>query len=145
MSVTITKAMDVLFKYIGNRAWFARALSYWGHLETARFGARAYEKKSTSCVITASAPTNDQAQIRFCTIWVCNQQDYAMHSRWITVYSPLVNILLRRTLSIAPLRNLPVNKRLRNFGLIPFIANSSSMYTKICLRHKLRTFWRNWR
>ena len=24
-----TKAMDGLFKYIGNRAWFARALSYW--------------------------------------------------------------------------------------------------------------------
>ena len=38
---SLTKAMDGLFKYIGNRAWFARALSYWGHLETARFGARA--------------------------------------------------------------------------------------------------------
>ena len=33
-----TKAMDGLFKYIGNRAWFARGLSYWGHLETAPFG-----------------------------------------------------------------------------------------------------------
>ena len=27
-----------------------------------------------------------------------------------------VNILLRRTLSVTPLRNLPVNKRLRQFG-----------------------------
>ena len=78
---SLTKAMDGLFKYIGNRAWFARALSYWGHLETARFGARAQEKNSTSCVITASASTNDHAQIRFCTLWLCKQQDYAMHSR----------------------------------------------------------------
>ena len=38
---SLIKAMDGLFKYIGNRAWFTRALSYWGHLETARFGARA--------------------------------------------------------------------------------------------------------
>ena len=33
-----------------------------------------------------------------------------MHSRRITVHSPLVNILLRRTLSVTALRNLPVNK-----------------------------------
>ena len=38
---SLIKAMDGFFKYIGNRAWFTRALSYWGHLETARFGARA--------------------------------------------------------------------------------------------------------
>ena len=38
---SLTKAMDGFFKYIGNRAWFARALSYWSHLETVRFGARA--------------------------------------------------------------------------------------------------------
>ena len=36
--------MDGLFKYIGNRAWFTRALSLWGHLETARLGGRAQEK-----------------------------------------------------------------------------------------------------
>ena len=35
------KAMDGLFKYIGNRAWFARALSLWGHLKTVHFIARA--------------------------------------------------------------------------------------------------------
>ena len=33
--------MDGLFKYIGNPAWFAHALSYWGHLEVVRLGARA--------------------------------------------------------------------------------------------------------
>ena len=33
---SLTKAMDDLLRYIGNRAWFACALSYWGHLETAR-------------------------------------------------------------------------------------------------------------
>ena len=103
--------MDDLFKYIGNRAWFPRALSFLSHLETVRFEARAEEKNSTSCVITASAPTNDHAQIRLCTLWVCKQQDYAMHSPLITVYSPPVNILLRRTLSVIPLRNLLVNKR----------------------------------
>ena len=32
----------------------------------------------------------------------------------MTVSSPLVNVLLRRTLSITSLRNLPVNKRLRH-------------------------------
>ena len=37
---SLTKAMDGLFKYIGNGAWFTRALSYWGNLETALFGAR---------------------------------------------------------------------------------------------------------
>ena len=36
----------------------------------------------------------------------------------------------RRTLSVTPLRNLSANKRLRHCGLIPFIANSPSMYTK---------------
>ena len=73
-------------------------------------------KKSLSCLITASAPTNDHAQIRSSTLWVCKQQNSAMHSRWIKLYSPLVNILLRRTLSVTPLRNLPVNKRLRNLA-----------------------------
>ena len=35
--------------------------------------------------------------------------------------------------TVTPLRNLPVNKGLRNFGKIQFIANSLSMYTKsIC-------------
>ena len=29
-------------------------------------------------IITASAPTNDHTQIRFCTFGVCKQQDYAM-------------------------------------------------------------------
>ena len=38
---SLTKAMDGLFKCIGNRAWFPRALSYWGHLEAVRLGARA--------------------------------------------------------------------------------------------------------
>ena len=65
---------------IGNRAWFARALRYWGHLKTARFEACAYEKNSMSCVITVCARTNEHAQIRFCTLWVWNQQEYAMHS-----------------------------------------------------------------
>ena len=57
-------------------------LSYWGHLVTARFGACGKEKNRMSCVIAASAPTNDLAQIRFCTLWVCKQPDYAMHSRF---------------------------------------------------------------
>ena len=43
---SLTKAMDGLFKYIRNRAWFDGALSYWGHLETARFGACAKRKKA---------------------------------------------------------------------------------------------------
>ena len=38
---SLTKAMDGLFKYIGNRAWFARELSYSGHLEAVRLGAGA--------------------------------------------------------------------------------------------------------
>ena len=41
---------------------------------------------------------------------------------------------LRLPLSVTPVRILPVNKRLRNFGQIQFIAKSSSIYTKICTR-----------
>ena len=41
---SLTKVMDGLFKYIGNRTWFACVLSYWGHLETACFGAHAKRK-----------------------------------------------------------------------------------------------------
>ena len=129
--------MDGLFKYIGNRAWFAHALSYWGHLETARFGAGAYQKNSMSCVITASAPINDHAKIRLCTLWVCKQQEYAMHSCWITVYSPLVNILLWRTLSVTPLRNLPVNKRLSKLFIYVhknlFAPQTSDLMEKLAL------------
>ena len=39
------------------------------------------------------------------------RQDYAVHNRGMVVCSPLVNIHLRRTLSVTPLRNFPVNKR----------------------------------
>ena len=70
----LTKAMDGLFKYTGNCAWLARALSYWGHLKTAHFGAGAVEKNSTPCVITAPAHTNYHAQIRFCTLWFANSR-----------------------------------------------------------------------
>ena len=49
-------------------------LANWGHLETARFGARAEEKNSTSCVITASAHTNYHAQIKYCTLWFANSR-----------------------------------------------------------------------
>ena len=72
---SLTKAMACLFKYIGNRAGLARVLSYWGHIETAHIGAHTQEKNSMT-----SAPTNNHAQIRFCTLWVCKQQDYAMHT-----------------------------------------------------------------
>ena len=43
---------------------------------------------------------------------------------------------LKLPLSATPIRIIPVNKRLRNLGRIQFIAKSSSIYTKICLRHK---------
>ena len=43
-------------------------------------------------------------------------------------------------LSVTHIQILPVNKRLRNLGRIQFIAKSSSIYTKICLRHKYKTF-----
>ena len=58
---SLLKAMDGLFKYIGNRTWFARALSYLGHLEAPHFGARIKEKNNTSCVITASVLRYDHA------------------------------------------------------------------------------------
>ena len=44
---SLTKAMDGLFKYIGNHTWFARALSYWGHLETTRF--KHVQKRIIAC------------------------------------------------------------------------------------------------
>ena len=51
----------------------------------------------------------------------------------------------RLPLSVTLIRILPVNKRLRNLGRIQFIAKSSSIYTKNCLRHRHQTFWRSWR
>ena len=35
----LSKAMDCLFEYIGNNTYVACAISNWGHLVTARFGA----------------------------------------------------------------------------------------------------------
>ena len=51
---------------------------------------------------------------------------------------------LKLPLSVTPIRIIPVIKRLRNLGRIQFIAKSSSIYTKICLRLKHKTFWRSW-
>ena len=52
---------------------------------------------------------------------------------------------LKLPLSVMHIRILPVNKRLRNLGRIQFIAKSSSVYTKICLRHKHKTgFIQTW-
>ena len=53
--------------------------------------------------------------------------------------------IFRLPLSVMPIQILPVNKRLRNLGRIQFIAKSSSIYTKNCLRHRHQTFWRSWR
>ena len=41
-----------------------------------------------------------------------------------------------------PFSVTPVIKRLRNLGRIQYIAKSSSIYTKSCLRHKHNTFLR---
>ena len=49
-------------------------------------------------------------------------------------------IFLKLPLSVTPIRIIPVIKRLRNLGRIQFIAKSSSIYTKICLCHKHKTF-----
>ena len=40
-----------------------------------------------------------------------------------------LGIFLRLSLSVTPIRILPVNKRLKNLGQIQFIAKSSSIYT----------------
>ena len=106
------------------------------------------ENDGASCDITASVLLIDNAYSRF---WACivilslhTTGYYTINNRWITSYTPLVIILLRRTISVTSLQNLPVNKTLRKFCWVQFIAKSSSMYTKICLCHKLRTSLRNW-
>ena len=66
---------------------------------------------------------------------VCKRQFYVIHSIWITGYSPLMNTLWEYPFLSTPIQTSPVNKRLRNFGPIQFIAKSSSMYRKICLGH----------
>ena len=45
---------------------------------------------------------------------------------------------LKLPLFVKPIRNIPVIKRLKNLGRFQFIAISSSIYTKICLRHKYK-------
>ena len=87
------------------------------------------ENDGASCEITASVPSIDHAHSRFLTCMVI-------------LYTLCDYSFLRRTLSVTPLRNLPVNKR--KFGWVQLIAKSSSMYTKICLCPKLRTSWGNW-
>ena len=93
-------------------------------------------------------------QISLLLSWFCictlnseyvNWQFYVVHSLWRTGYGPLLNILLKLPLSVTPIRIIPVNKRLKNLGRIQFIAKSPSIYTKISLRYKHKTFWRSWR
>ena len=53
-------------------------------------------------------------------------------------YAPLPNTflyILKLPLSVTPIPIIHVIKILRNLGRIQFIAKSSSIYTKICLRH----------
>ena len=49
---------------------------------------------------------------------------------------------LRLPLSVTPIWILPVSKILKDLGGIQFIAKFPSIYTKFCLRHKHKTFWR---
>ena len=62
-----------------------------------------------------------------------------------TFYTKCINVIIDNIGPSIILRSIPVNKSLRNLGQIPFISKSSSIYTKICLRHKHKTFWRSWR
>ena len=56
-----------------------------------------------------------------------------------------LRIFLRLPLSVTPILILSVNKKLRNFGRIPSIAKSSSIFTKFSWGHMHQTFWRSWR
>ena len=47
---------------------------------------------------------------------------------------------LKLPLSVTPIRIIPVIKRLGNLGGIQFIAKSSSIYKKISLGHKHKSF-----
>ena len=71
-----------------------------------------------TCKIPVSVPTNDHAQSSFeiCTVNFEYANGRTMLNHLIMLISLLVNILLRPTISVTPLRNLPVNKRLIKFG-----------------------------
>ena len=63
-----------------------------------------------------------------------------LNNRTYTAYE----YFFKLSLSVTPIRILPVNKRLGNLRQIQFIAKSSSIYTKFCLRHEHQTIWRSW-
>ena len=70
----------------------------------------------------------------------CKWQYYLIYNHCITVYSWGFRVrffFLNHPFFVTPQRILSINKDPRKFGRIQFIAKSSSMYTKFCLRHKL--------
>ena len=84
--------------------------------------------------IPASVSTNDYANSRFCICTVNSGYANDRIMRYTTVeercISRLCEYLLRQTLAVMPLQNLPVNKRLKIFFRIHLIAKSLSMCTK---------------
>ena len=61
-------------------------------------------------------------------IYIVNSEyangSFVIHNLWITGYSPLMNTFWEYPFLSTPIRISPVNKRLRNFGQIQFIAKS---------------------
>ena len=138
---SLIKAMYGLFKYIGNRTWFARAFSWWDHLRTVNFRTRAKENgmlfKNPNFVRTKWACLT----LILCMhgkFWACKWQFYHFHVKhnlWIAGFPSLtIFFYLIIPLSVTPIRILPVKKKkLGNFRRIQLIAKISSKYSWIWL------------
>ena len=103
---SLIKTMNGLFKYIGNRARFARALSQWDHLGTVNFRTRAKKNgtlcKSQTLFVKMSLSDVDSVRAR------------KIMSMQMAVLSLLCVFFFIIPLSVTPIRILPVNKNKTN-------------------------------
>ena len=96
-----------------------------GVLKTVRFGAHAQEKNGMLCEIPVFVHTNDHAQSRFFIITVNSEYKNGYTQPLNRVIFTAYEFLLRTTLSVTPLRIVPVYDRLRKLAEFNFIIGNA--------------------
>ena len=96
----------------------------------------------TPCEIPASVPTNDDAQSRF---YICTVNNRYTNNSFKYYTQPLKKgkfAACEYSFEANPFCHASAKKD-RKYSRIPVIAKFSSVYTKTCMCHELRTRWRN--
>ena len=100
------------------------------------------EEIGTPGKIPASVPTNDDAQCRF---YICTVNYQYTNNSFLYYTQPLKKgkfAACEYSFETNPFC-LVSAKKYRKYSPIPVTAKFSSVYTKSCMCHKLRTRWRN--